>query len=220
MSTFDAAEVPGFHPGVSYLVAGAWVEYDTRELPPLRAYGSRFSPSQERLQGLSLDARRGLNASAELRHYLDMDGGDYGFSRLMLESQQYVPFAKGRLVLALREYGSFSQAAEDEVIPFYMMQPLGGVRSLRGFDNFRFRDQNLMLLNAELRWHIWRPLQLAVFTDAGHVFRRLEDVSVDDLEVGCGAGARLLFGGRVFMRLELAHSREGMTTYVKLGSFL
>ncbi|HEX7070393.1 MAG TPA: hypothetical protein VF190_06295, partial [Rhodothermales bacterium] len=128
MAAFEPSEVPGFHPGVSYLAAGAWVEYDTRELPPLRAYGSRFSPSQERLQGLSLDARRGLNASVELRHYLDLDGGEYGFSRLMLESQQYFPIAKGRVVVALREYGSFARVDEGEVIPFYMMQPLGGVR--------------------------------------------------------------------------------------------
>ena len=220
LHAFSAPQAPGMQKGVSYLVAGTWAEFDTRDLPPLREYGSRFAPSQRRLDGLSLDARRGVQASAEIRRYLDFDGGDYGFTRLTLESQQYIPIRGGDQVIALREFGAFSRPDRNEVIPAYMMQPLGGVSSLRGFDNFRFRDLNLVLVNAEVRWHVWHPLQLAVFTDAGHVFRNVNDLSFGDLEASYGAGARLLFGGRVFIRVEAARSREGTTTYVKVGSFL
>ena len=218
--TYTSREAPGMFPGVSYVVGGLWVEYDTRDLPPLRAYGSRFSPAQWRLQGLSLDARRGFHASAEVRHYTDLDGGDYGFARLNVESQQYVPIRKGRYVVALRQFGSLSLPERDDVVPFYMMQSLGGVRSVRGFDNDRFRDLNVMLVNAELRWYAWGPLQLAIFADAGHVFNQFTHVNASDLEASYGAGARVQMAGKTFIRLEAARSREGITTYVNIGSFL
>ena len=217
---FDAADVPGGFPGVSYMLAGVWLEYDSRNLPPLRAYGSRFAPGERRLHGLSLDARRGFNASAEYRHYLDIDGGAYGFSRLILEAQQYLPLFNARHVLALRTYGSFSRPADGEVIPFYMMQALGGQRSLRGFGTYRFRDMNVALLNAEYRFQLWPFLQLAAFADAGHVFPRFAAINKDDLEASHGAGIRFQFGGRTLIRFDVTRSREGIGTHVSVGSFL
>lgn len=219
VETYSADEAPGIHPGVSYVVVGGWVEYDTRDLPPFRGYGSRFAPVQRRLQGLSLDAHRGVHLSAEVRHYEDLDGGDYGFTRLTTEAQQFVSAGR-RATLALRQFGSFSLPSPGDLVPFYMMEPLGGVSSLRGFGNFRFRDLNTILLNAEVRWMIAYPLQLVAFTDAGHVFRRFANLSFDDLEASYGLGARLQLWGRTFVRFELARSREGATTYVKFGSFL
>lgn len=217
---FTPKEAPGRFPGVSYVVSGVWIEYDTRALPPLRAYGSRFSPTQPRLHGLSLDARHGILASVEVRNYMDFDGGNYGFSRLMVESQQYLSWSRRSPTLALRQYASLSRPSVDEVVPFYMMQPLGGVRSLRGFGNDRFRDLNAMLLNAEVRVQVLSPVQLAVFADAGHVFRRFDEINTNDLEASYGAGLRLRLGGMTLIRLEVAHSREGFTTYVNLGAFL
>ncbi len=45
----------------------------------------------------------------------------------------------------------------------------GSRGTLRGFDNFRFRDLNLLLLQADYRVPVWGPVDASVFIDAGKV---------------------------------------------------
>jgi outer membrane protein assembly complex protein YaeT len=48
----------------------------------------------------------------------------------------------------------------------------------------------LVLLNAELRFPVWRDLGAAVFTDGGNVFNRLSDVDLGALRGSAGFGVR------------------------------
>lgn len=217
---FAAADVPGLGASLDYAVLGGWLEFDTRDVRLLRAYGSRFAPTQTRLKGLSLESRKGLLASVQASHYRELNGGAFTFSRVEVDLQQYVPFRRGYHVFALRQYGSFSFTGEGEEIPFYLLQPLGGVETVRGFDNFRFRDRNLLLVNAEYRWNVWLFLDLAVFGDVGHVFDDLDGVNLDDMEASYGLGFRFRLDDRVIGRLDFAQSREGLTYYVRVGSVL
>lgn len=216
---FSEAEVPGLLSDIDYLLLGGWAEVDTRALSPLRAYGRRFAPTQRRLRGLSLDVNYGIQAAAVLVHHLHVGSSHYDFTRLELESQQYLPFRNGYHVFALREFLSVTRTAEGEQVPFYLMQTLGGSRSIRGFQSFRFRDRNALLVNAEYRWKVWILLDLALFVDAGQVFHRLEDLAWGDTQVGYGVGFRFKTSpDRIIARFDLAWSGEGFTYYMKFGS--
>ena len=219
---FEATSVPGLSEGTSYLVLGGWAEYDGRDTPYVEGHGRRFAPTQEWLRGISLDASRGLYLAAVATYHFQVGGARYRFARLDLEAQQYLPLRRGMQTIALREYASFTATGAGADVPFYLMQPLGGGRSLRGFSSFRFRDRHAALVNMEFRWQVWLRLDLALFLDAGYVFDELADLRPGRLEKGYGLSLRFRSrsGRRVIYRLDLARSREGTSVGINLGSVL
>lgn len=105
------------------------------------------------------------------------------------------------------------------MVPTYLLPTLGGVRSIRGFDSFRFRDVNALLLNAEYRWQVWLRLDLALFVDAGQVFEDFEELSAGEMAYGYGLGFRFMGAEeRALARFDIARSREGYALIVTIGS--
>jgi translocation and assembly module TamA len=90
----------------------------------------------------------------------------------------------------------------DELVPdrrFFA----GGQASIRGFDRDSVGPAQpavgglapsgggaLVIVNEELRVRVWRQLQLAVFADAGQVWRTWSDADLD-LSLGAGLGIRI-----------------------------
>lgn len=219
---FAGESVPGLEASTNYLMLGGWAEYDGRNAPYVDGYGRRFAPTQEQLRGISLDASRGLYFAAVATYYFQVGGMRYRFARLDLEAQQYLPFRRGMQAIALREYVSFTRTGDGADVPFYLMQPLGGGRSLRGFSSFRFRDRHAALVNMEFRWQVWLRLDLALFLDAGYVFDEVAAWRLGRPEKGYGLSFRFRSrsGRRVIYRLDVAHSREGTSVGIQLGSIL
>ena len=153
-------------------------------------------------------------------YYFQLDGRRYRFARIDLEGQQYLSFRSGMQTVALREFVSFTQTGPRADVPFYLMQVLGGGRSLRGFSSFRFRDRHAALVNLEFRWQVWLRLDLALFLDSGYVFDEFAALRPGRPEKGYGLSFRFRSGRRVVARLDVARSREGTSVGVNLGSIL
>ena len=192
---------------------GGFAELDRRAVPWDKNFGRRFVPAERRLRGLSLDARRGFYLAAELQRFEDLGGQGASFSRLTLEAQEFVPIRGGFQVLAFRQLASLSEPDEAGGLPFYLMQELGGTRTLRGFDQGRFRDQNLVLLNTEYRYQVWPLLDLALFVDAGQVFGAFDELRVERVEYGYGFGLRFKTPRWLATRVDFAFSREGFPNH-------
>jgi outer membrane protein assembly factor BamA len=94
-------------------------------------------------------------------------------------------------------------------VPFYLQPTLGGARNLRGFREFRFRDNNSVLATAEYQWEAWWALDVALFADAGTVAPTRQLLSMRDVEVGYGVGFRFHSNKAFVGRLDLAFSKEG-----------
>jgi hypothetical protein len=139
----------------------------------------------------------------------DRDLGRYSFHRVEVDLQQYVPILRDRRVLAVRALASAADAGEGNDVPFYYQRTLGGPDDLRGFRQFRFRDRNILLLQAEYRWEIFTAVDGAVFYDAGQVAPRFEDLSLGDLESDYGIGFRFGTRNGVFLRIEGAFGSSG-----------
>jgi outer membrane protein assembly factor BamA len=95
------------------------------------------------------------------------------------------------------------------VVPFYLLPTLGGSRSLRGYDDYRFRDRNLLLLNAEYRWRVFGALDGALFYDAGKVAPRFGDLDVTNLRSSYGLGFRFHSNNTTVFRVDVGRSAEG-----------
>lgn len=157
--------------------------------------------------------RRGGQYTLTLERFDDQNGGLDSFRRIELDLQQYLPLVKDRRVLALRGHLSTARA-DDRMVPFYLQRTLGGPDDLRGFRRFRFRDQNLLLLQAEYRWEIFTAVDGAIFYDAGMVAPRVEALTLRELESDYGIGFRFGTVNGVFLRVEGAFGSSGGSHFV------
>jgi surface antigen Omp85-like protein len=148
----------------------------------------------------------------------DVDLNAYNFSRVRAEVQQYLSLFNQRRVIALRALVSSASPDEGEQAPFYLQHTLGGPDDLRGFRRNRFRDNHLLLLQAEYRWEVFPAMDAALFTDWGKVASRREDLNFDDLEHDYGFGVRFGTINGVFLRIEGAFgSRDGKHFVFRFG---
>jgi hypothetical protein len=158
--------------------------------------------------------RRGGRYVVKYSHFDDRDFDAYSFSRVDVELQHYIPLFSERRVLALRLLTSASDVTGSNQVPFYLQRTLGGPDGLRGFRRFRFRDENLLLLQAEYRWEIFTAVDGAIFYDAGKVASRAGDLDLRDLESDYGIGFRFGTSNGVFLRVEGAFGSRGGKHFV------
>ena len=186
---FNPGDVPGFEAQPNFMRLDTFVALDFRDQPLLPRAGGYL----------------GVRAS----NYKDQDLDKFNFQQYEVDAQYYIPWLQKYRVLALRANVVISEANEGQEVPFYYMPTLGGGEKLRGFREFRFRDNDSLLLSAEYRWEAWWPLEMALFVDAGKVFPEHEDLDFHDLDVGYGIGFRFHSRDAIAFRLDLARSREG-----------
>ena len=94
--------------------------------------------------------------------------GTYTHRQLDLEGQHFLPVLQQQRVVALFVKARFAYAGDDDrVVPFYLLPQLGGNFELRGFNQYRFHDNNAFMAAIEHRWYAFSGLEMALFVDAG-----------------------------------------------------
>ena len=186
---FDSSTIPGFQAQPDFLRGDASAAVDWRDNPLHPHAGGRYG--------------------VQVSNFRDQDLDAFSFRRVEVDVQQYVPLPNRYRTLAFRAAGVFTDAAAGNEVPFYYQPTLGGAQELRGFREFRFRDQNSLLLTAEYRWEAWWALDGALFVDAGKVAAHRRDLTLHDLDVSYGIGFRIHSNNAFVARLDLARSREG-----------
>ena len=147
--------------------------------------------------------------------YNDLRAGLFSFARYEVEAARYVPVADARWVFAFHGWGVFTNASDNALVPFYLMPSLGGGNTLRAFPDYRFHDQHLLLTTAEARFALFDHVDLAAFVDAGSVASRMR--LLDLAERSYGMGVRLHAERATFLRLDMAHGREGWNVQLRLS---
>ncbi len=194
---FAPATVTGLGANPSYHVWRLFSELDWRESPGYTTRGGLY-----RVDWTTYQARGGL---------------PYTFQRVDLDLNQHVPLVRANWVLAFRAAASLTSTERGHDVPFFLMPSLGSGTALRGFDNFRFRDRQSLLLTAEYRWRPSRFLDMAVFYDAGRVAPRLDDLRLREFRRSYGIGARFHAPSATVLRFELARSDEATRFIVGAG---
>ncbi len=153
-------------------------------------------------------AGRGGLLRAKFDDYRDRDHGRYSFHSLEAEALQLIPLLRANWVIALRGLATVTDVDGANDVPFFLMPSIGGGGSVRGYPDFRFRDRNRVVMNAELRWTPARFMDMALFYDAGKVEARRQNLDFDNLKTGYGIGMRLIGPKGYAFRVETARSRE------------
>jgi hypothetical protein len=186
---------PGIAEQTSLLHAVATIEADTRDYPGRPTRGGLY------------------RAAAEA--YSDRDLREFSFQRYEAEGLQVVPIVGERWVIALHGWGAFSDTSTGNSVPFYLLPSLGGGNTLRGYNDYRFHDRDLLVVNAESRWALFSHVDAAAFVDAGNVAASVGDLNLD--KTSYGGGLRVHTRSATFGRLDVAHGREGWRVFFKLN---
>jgi outer membrane protein assembly factor BamA len=107
----------------------------------------------------------------------------------------------------VRGWVAASQTDAGQIVPIYLEPSLGGTNSLRGYQDYRFHDRNLALLNIETRVAIFTHMDGAVFVDAGNVAARFGDLNLDHRDYGFGI--RFHTRRETFARVDVARGADG-----------
>jgi len=164
----------------------------------------------------------------------DYDSGRHNFHRWETEVRQSLPGLKAGQRLTLHGFLASTNPGSD--VPFYMLYTLGGSgglktfrpdllgtdgtrASLRGYRNYRFRDRNLLLMQAEYRIPLNRHVQTTVFVDSGQVAPRASDL-FNDVRTTTGFSLGYVHKGRTLGRMDVGFGGgEGVQIFWSFGLF-
>jgi len=138
-------------------------------------------------------------------------GSDFHFTKYVLDFRKYFTFLASQ-VLAIQGYFSFISGNP----PFQMMSLMGGQNNMRGYWMGRFRDKNLMTVQAEYRIPLVKRIGVVGFVGLGNVAERLSHFGRSDLKYSLGFGLRYAFNPKekLNIRLDFGFTKEGSGFYV------
>ena len=157
----------------------------------------------------------------------DHDLGRYNFHRFETEVQQRFP-GLGR-DQRLTVHGLMAVTNAGAVVPYYLQYTLGGggglsafrpemlgtdgtKDTLRSYQNYRFRDRDVLLLQAEYRVPLHKFVSATVFYDAGQVAGRAQDL-FDGLKQGTGFSVSYVHKGSDLVRFDVGYGGGEGTHY-------
>jgi outer membrane protein assembly factor BamA len=180
-----------------FLRGDAFIDADTRDLAGYPSAGGHYT--------------------ASLAGYHDATSGLHSFRRLEADGAQYVPLPR-HAVFAVAGRVALSQTAAGQSVPFHLLPAIGGLDTLRGYANYRFRDRNIAMLSAEYRWPVMRALDAAIFYDAGTVASTATGLGRAQLARDAGIGFRFHSATRNVLRLDVARGSEGIGAVISFSA--
>jgi hypothetical protein len=156
---------------------------------------------------LGYSGRGGL-LRAQFDDFRERENEQYSFQSLEGEVLQLIPILRANWVIALRGLATITDIKDTGSVPYFLLPSIGGGTTVRGYPDFRFRDRNRLVMNAELRWTPARFLDMAVFYDTGKVAADRRDLDFEHLKESYGVGMRVVGLQGYAFRIEAARSRE------------
>jgi hypothetical protein len=196
---FTGSTTPGLERHPTYRYAEAFGAVDTRD--------QDGNPRAGGFYGISF------------RRYTGGGGPEPGFHVLDADLQRFIPIFDKKRVIALRGRVISTVGDNGGGVPFYFQPTLGGSDSLRSYPDYRFRDRNIIYLNAEYRWEAFTGMDMALFSDWGKVASRHGNVDFGSLKRAYGVGFRFNTYKTVFLRFDVAAGGgEGLRYHLKFSN--
>jgi len=207
-----------------WFASARWIYMDLDSRLNLQSDNQYFKPKDfaQRASGLGLglsyDSRdntltpsKGVLWRLEGTAYAPAFGSDNTFQTYRTHIYDYIPFASS-CVLGLR--ADLRSARGD--VPFYQLPSI----DLRGISYGRYQDQNVGMLEAELRWNLNPRWALLGFGGAGKAWGRSINFGDASTRTTEGVGFRYLMARALglYVGLDFARSQDDHAFYIQVGS--
>jgi len=195
---FAASNVPALFTGASMRATSLSIEHNTRDDPHMATHGGQ--------------------EFVEVSLHEAVGKGDFAYWKYHLEFQRFFPVSRhGKKVIALRGLAETNQEKGGSQVPFFDMPVVGTWETLRGFEDYRFRDKSALSLGLEYRYRIWSAFDWSFFVDTGQVAPEPGDFGWNRFHTGYGARFITRPTRKLLMTLDFAHSNEGWRMYVNFN---
>jgi outer membrane protein assembly factor BamA len=196
---FASFGIPGLATGGVLRGTALTVDHDTKDQPHMAATGG--------VEHLEIS----LNESIRK--------GDFAYWKYHFDFQHFFPLTTDhRTVLAFRGLAETNRRKGGSQVPWFDMPMLGSWETLRGFENFRFRDASAVAYSAEYRYRIWRQMDWGFFVDQGQVAPQPGDFSWHAFHTGYGFRVFFLPKLTFPVAIDVAHSNEKWRMYVNINA--
>jgi hypothetical protein len=157
---------------------------------------------------------RGWYADVSSMLYGQALGSQFAFTNYTVDIRRYKSLAP-HTVLALQGFANLNVGE----VPFKLAATLGGSFLLRGYYNGRYRDNNALAFQAEVRQRLIGRLGGTVFASAGNVANVLSKFSLTEWKVAGGAGLRFLISRKehLNLRFDVAVGQQTHGIYVNIS---
>ncbi len=146
---------------------------------------------------------RGIHAVAQQKYFIK----SYGATSLTFDA--YCPLWGGG-VLAFDFHSEFAYSN----VPWYAMPSIGGSYRMRGYYKGRYRDNNMVTAQMELRQHIWDFVGAAAWVGAGNVWGKGGAFSLRHTLPNYGVGVRVKIGASMSLRLDYGFGKKGQSGFI------
>ncbi len=162
----------------------------------------------------------GIHLLGEARRVISADARDIRFRSWRAEGRGYLPVFAERRVLALRGvFQGVDPEAGSEPVPFYRLPTATGWDRFLAYSGDRFRDQRLVIAQAEYRWLIWSSSLWAVaIAQRGGVAPTTSALRYSGMHESYGGGFRLKLGELQTARLDVTHGTQGTNINLDLDT--
>ncbi|MFI5203415.1 MAG: BamA/TamA family outer membrane protein [Flavobacteriales bacterium] len=141
-------------------------------------------------------------------------GSTFKYLRFTLDATGYFSI-KNKHVFATHVNAVYINGAP----PFTHMGMLGGYRRLRGYYEGRYRDNCMLLAQAEYRWMFWWRLGVVAFGGMGAVAHTPDKFALNNIRFSGGGGLRFMLDKkqRINLRIEYAFGKNSSGAYLTIG---
>lgn len=146
----------------------------------------------------SFSTSKGSFVESAVQHFNPVFGGKYVYTSITADASLYLSSWK-KQVLALNFY---SETIIGEP-PFNQMALLGGTKKMRGYYEGRYRDKNILLLQAEYRIPLFWRIGMVFFGGLGEVNDRISNYTVNDVRCNYGTGLRFMLDKKEKINIRL-----------------
>ena len=128
-------------------------------------------------------------------------GSNYNFTSFVFDGRKYIGLWKEN-VLAFQTFANINIGTA----PFRLLGTLGSDSYMRGYYAGRYRDNNSMAFQTELRKTIWGPISIVMFGGFGTVSSGISELA-NNLKPNYGGGLRIMGIPREKMNIRLDYGK-------------
>ena len=170
--------------------------------------------------GLQYDSRnstlyptKGKQFIANAITYKPFLGGDYNYTKYVLDYRQYFEFLGPKNIVAFQFSANMTGGGD---IPFYKLNAIAGDSRLRGIQHRNlYKDNNAMFFQVEGRQHIFWRFGGVLFAGVGQAFESFSSMTSEDFRFVYGLGGRFqaMRDQKLNLRMDVGFSDQGQYAF-------
>lgn len=151
--------------------------YDASGIGPILIYDNRNN---------SLNPSKGSYFETSYQSFSKFTFSNFKFNTLIVDYRRFFTI-KNKYIWN----GNVYFVHNNGEVPFRMMAEIGGSRIMRGYFKGRFRDNNMIVLQHEIRFPVYKAFGLAFFNGIGQVASTIDEFDYRKFHSNFGIGLRI-----------------------------